>query len=528
MLTSSTNPSMFGQSVTFTATVTVAAPGAGTPTGTVTFMDGATTLGTGTLNAAGVATLHDRDAVGRPSQRHRGLRRRRELQREHVADRRPDRADQADTTTALTSSTNPSVFGQSVTFTATVTVQRAGGRHADRDGDVLRRRDDARHGHAERGGVATFTTATLSVGSQRSRRSTAAMRASPRARRTPWTRRSRRRPRRRCSTSSTNPSMFGQSVTFTATVTVRGAGRRHATGTVTFHGRGDDAGHGHAQRVGVATFTTATLAVGHHTITAVYGGDASFNASTSTTVDQEVQKADTTTALTSSTNPSKVGQSVTFTATVTVRGAGGRHGDRDGDVHRRRRRRWARARSTARGRDVHDLRRWRWAITPSRRPTAAMRASTEARRLAWTRRCRRRTRRRHAHVLGEPVEVRPVGHVHRDASRQSPRARERPPGSVEFFDGATSLGTSTLNGSGHASLRDVDADRRHAQHHGEVSRQQQLQREHLERARSGSAEGGHDDRPDIVGESVEVRTVGDVHRDGDGGRRRVPARRPGR
>src|SRR5207253_402671 len=43
---SSANPSAFGQSVTFTATVAATAPGAGTPTGTVTFKDGASTLGT--------------------------------------------------------------------------------------------------------------------------------------------------------------------------------------------------------------------------------------------------------------------------------------------------------------------------------------------------------------------------------------------------------------------------------------------------------------------------------------------------
>ena len=55
-LASSLNPSVFGQSVTFTATV-VKSSGAGTPTGTVTFQDGSATLGTGTLNASGVATL---------------------------------------------------------------------------------------------------------------------------------------------------------------------------------------------------------------------------------------------------------------------------------------------------------------------------------------------------------------------------------------------------------------------------------------------------------------------------------------
>ena len=57
VVVSSANPSVFGQSVTFTATVTANAPGSGTPTGTVTFMDGSTTLGTGTLNGSGVATF---------------------------------------------------------------------------------------------------------------------------------------------------------------------------------------------------------------------------------------------------------------------------------------------------------------------------------------------------------------------------------------------------------------------------------------------------------------------------------------
>src|SRR6266851_9437416 len=52
VLGSSANPSVFGQSVTFTATVSDASTGStGTPTGTVTFKDGATTLGTGTLSS---------------------------------------------------------------------------------------------------------------------------------------------------------------------------------------------------------------------------------------------------------------------------------------------------------------------------------------------------------------------------------------------------------------------------------------------------------------------------------------------
>jgi hypothetical protein len=51
VLTSSNNPSIHLLPVTFTATVAVVAPGVGTPTGTVTFRDGTTTLGTATLSS---------------------------------------------------------------------------------------------------------------------------------------------------------------------------------------------------------------------------------------------------------------------------------------------------------------------------------------------------------------------------------------------------------------------------------------------------------------------------------------------
>ena len=56
-LASSVNPSVAFAPVTLTPTVTVNAPGAGTPTGTVTFTDGTTTLGTAAVGANGTATL---------------------------------------------------------------------------------------------------------------------------------------------------------------------------------------------------------------------------------------------------------------------------------------------------------------------------------------------------------------------------------------------------------------------------------------------------------------------------------------
>ncbi len=55
-LTVDVNPATAGQAVTFRATMT-GGGAAGTPTGTVTFKDGSTTLGTGTLNGSGVATF---------------------------------------------------------------------------------------------------------------------------------------------------------------------------------------------------------------------------------------------------------------------------------------------------------------------------------------------------------------------------------------------------------------------------------------------------------------------------------------
>jgi hypothetical protein len=73
---------------------------------------------------------------------------------------------------------------------------------------------------------------------------------------------------------------------------------------------------------GSASFTTSTLPVSTDYIKAVYSGDSNYAASTSKAVSQVVSKATTTTALTSSLNPSNFGQSVTFTASVTPQFSG--------------------------------------------------------------------------------------------------------------------------------------------------------------------------------------------------------------
>jgi hypothetical protein len=119
--------------------------------------------------------------------------------------------------------------------------------------------------------------------------------------------------------SSQNPSSFNQSVTFTATVAPEFGGT--PTGTVTFYD-GTTAVKTGSLMGGVTRFTTAGLGVGTHSITVVYNGNASFLASTSNALSQVVKKATTTTKLVSSLNPSKVGQYVGFTATVTAQFGG--------------------------------------------------------------------------------------------------------------------------------------------------------------------------------------------------------------
>ena len=114
-------------------------------------------------------------------------------------------------------------------------------------------------------------------------------------------------------TSSSNPSVFGQSVTFSATVAPKASGT--PSGTVTFRSGSKILGTSPLNG-GTAKFSTAELAVGRHCITAAYSGDANFAASKSPALHQLVNRAATTTTLVSSVNPPTGGLSVTFTATV--------------------------------------------------------------------------------------------------------------------------------------------------------------------------------------------------------------------
>lgn len=118
--------------------------------------------------------------------------------------------------------------------------------------------------------------------------------------------------------SSSNPSVFGQSVTLTASATSSGS---PASGSIQF--KADGANLGAPQPVngsGHASVDASTLAVGNHSISAEFTSSSPdvFDSSGSLAGGQTVNPAATATVVSSSGNPSEFGAAVTFTATITV------------------------------------------------------------------------------------------------------------------------------------------------------------------------------------------------------------------
>ncbi len=222
----------------------------------------------------------------------------------------------ASTTTTVVSSANPSVFGQAVTFTATVAVVAPGAGSPSGTVTFLDGATTLGTGTLS-GGIATFTTSALAVGSHSITASYGGDTNFNGSTSAVLTQTVNKANTTTGVVSSLNPSTFGQSVTFTATVAVVAPGAGSPSGTVTFLDGATTLGTGTLSG-GTATFTTSTLAAGSHSITASYGGDGNFNTSTSAVLTQTVNKANTTTTVASSANPSVFGQSVTFTATVAV------------------------------------------------------------------------------------------------------------------------------------------------------------------------------------------------------------------
>jgi hypothetical protein len=271
----------YGQNVTFTATVRPVS-GAAIPTGSVQFsVDG--TVTTAALNAQGRASF---TAAGLSAGSHAVTAVYSGSATLGASTSAPfaQNVSQAPSATTVTSSRNPSVYGQSVTFTARVTPAVAGG-------FVSFTIDGVVWGSAalDATGRATLVVATLDGGTNHTVTATydGLLNHAPSS--GSMTQSVRWATTTVLSTSQPT-ALRGTNVTFSAAVTPIAPGVGVPAGTVQFRVDGNNLGGPVAlDASGVATISSTTLSVGRHTIVAIYSGNAVWNASTSTNVPQRIQ-----------------------------------------------------------------------------------------------------------------------------------------------------------------------------------------------------------------------------------------------
>jgi hypothetical protein len=314
-LSTSDATAVSGEALTFTANVTAVAPGAGTPTGNVQFFVDGDPLGAPVALVGGQAsspTTHLNVGTHAITANYEG-----DANFGGANDSLSQDVGAASTSTTVASSPNPSVFGQPVTLHAEVTVDAPGS--GNPTGTVKFTIDGSQEIFVPvSGGVAETSISTLSVGSH-------TIRAGYQSDDSNFLNSSsadisqvvNKAATKTVVSSSAPTSVFGQPVTFTATVSVLAPGAGAPSGTITFtDGAAElgtvavDSGTGFT-----ATLTTSALSVGQHAITATYSGDDSFLTSNDSTT-QTVQKAQTSTVVTSSNNPAASGQATVFTAQV--------------------------------------------------------------------------------------------------------------------------------------------------------------------------------------------------------------------
>jgi hypothetical protein len=297
-----------GQALTLTASV--ASTGANV-TGSVSFEDGGTTLGSATLNAGGTATLttaslsfgaHTLTAVYSGDTN-------------HTASTSPAVSEQIvqAASVALTSSLNPSISGTNIVFTATATgvgplIPTGSVTFSDGANPLATVPLNA-------AGSGSFQTAALTVGShtisvsytgdRNYNAATSSLLQTVQSANTQV-----------ALTASANPAIYGTPLALTSTVTSNGG---VATGTVTFTDGGATVGSAVLNSAGVATLTTSSLAPGTHSIVASYAGDGRASASISTPLTVNVRQL-TSVVLASNANPAATLSPVVLTATLTNNG----------------------------------------------------------------------------------------------------------------------------------------------------------------------------------------------------------------
>jgi hypothetical protein len=305
VLTAGGTGSLSGKPVTLT--VTVISP-TGTPTGNVIFRDGATSIGQGTLNAQGVATLsissliigqHTLTAVYQGDSSYLTS----------TSASLVETISLATTGLTLASPANPVDVGTTVTFTSVLTGNGVAptGALTLHDGSAVIATQNVTNT-----GTFTFNISSLAIGTHTLTAQYAGDTNNSPATSNSITITVQQAASSTSLTTSANPSTLGQNLTLTAVVTSSGA---NITGTISFLDGGSAIGSAALNANGTATLTTGSLSFGPHTLAAVYSGDTNHTTSTSAALSEQIVQM-ASVALTSSPNPSISGTNVVFTATV--------------------------------------------------------------------------------------------------------------------------------------------------------------------------------------------------------------------
>jgi sugar lactone lactonase YvrE len=320
-IASSTASSTYGEAVTFTATVPAVGGGAH-PTGTILIQDGGTTIATGSLTGGSftftspalLGGSHSLTAVYAGDSNH--LAATSAVITQTVAKKTVVPA------LARSAGSTPSTYGSNITFTAALTPAVVGvpvtGTVQFYDGatpigapQTLSNSTAALTIPTLTGGSHTITAVYAGDGvSYESATSAGVTQVVAEATSTPVV------------AGVPQPSTYGATVTFTATLPAVGGGAR-PTGTVQFYVGTAALGTPQTLVNGVASVTSATLPVGTFSITAAYlGDDPNYVARTSVAVLQVVNKGSSTPSVIGTPNPTTFGDRVILTATILPSGAG--------------------------------------------------------------------------------------------------------------------------------------------------------------------------------------------------------------
>jgi hypothetical protein len=296
-----------GQTLTLTATVTPASGAA--PSGTVTFYNGATSLGSGMLNGSGVAQLSITPAVGSYSitaSYGGSLTDNSSVSSPPIA----VAVNAIATTTSLSAAPTSLTVSQSLTLTATVTP--ASGAAPSGTATFYNGTTSLGSETLNSSGVATLTltpaVGSYSITANYGGSTNDAASVSPSVAVTVIAATT-----TTSLTASPNPAAFGASVTFTATVS---SSTLTPAGSVSFYD-GTTLLATEALASGAATYSTGSLDVGTHTITAAYAATAEFTASTSPIVSEVISPADFSILVSPDARTVYTGQPATYTVTIT-------------------------------------------------------------------------------------------------------------------------------------------------------------------------------------------------------------------